>query len=112
MRVTQEWLDARGGLHDARIDAIRSDGGELVLSIDDEWSNSTEDGSSVGNRRPEAPGELHLHNAVVISGDPAAVNCGWISYIVMDADQCLTFTFCDRNPLKVEACSVEWSVRA
>lgn len=38
-RVDEQWLLERGGLHDARILDCHVEDGDLVLRLDDQWSN-------------------------------------------------------------------------
>ena len=102
--VTSEWLYERGGLHDARVVAVRTIGPVVEIALDDEWANERGLGQPEGQ---EAPGVLVVADCLATDGEPGAATGGWISEVTMSGDQ-LSLVFCDRPALCISMAAAWW----
>lgn len=101
--IDQQWFHERGLLHDARITTVDHDPDQLILGIDDEWSNQNDEKSA------SRAGIMTFRHAKIVSGELAGLEDGWVSEAYFDAEGRVHLDFCDREPLVIEAQAVEWS---
>lgn len=102
--IDKDWLNARGGLHDATLVSVDQSGAMIELAFDDEWVNER------GLTLPEggkSPGIMVLHSARIAKGDPVDAVGGWVSDIQWEG-AALRIHFCDRDPLEFETREAMW----
>lgn len=103
--VDSDWLMARGGLHDARVQSATETDGCLVIEVNDEWANE-HDGDEL-----RVAGSITLQGFSLLEGAVKGLEGGWISEFSVGETGALELTFCDRDRLVVTASKAFWTAR-
>ena len=106
MRVDRDWLQARDGLHDARVQLVAEHAGDLVIHVDDEWANERG-----GGEVQLTPGWLTFRGFSVFEGGLTELENGWISELRVGETGAFEIAFCDRIRLVVRASEAFWTAR-
>jgi hypothetical protein len=105
MQLDRIWLDAHGGLHDARVLSVTERAERLIIEIDDEWA------SEHGGDDPPIPGSITLQEFSIIEGTLIGLENGWISEVHVGDAGAFKIDFCDRDRLVILAHQVFWMPR-
>ena len=104
LTIDEVWLFERGGLHDAWVDSICTEAGNIHIRLNDEWVN--ERGLSMPEDE-ERPVVLTFFSAVVVSGVLDEISGGRISKATKNPAGDYSFIFQDREALLIQAGSAE-----